>query len=130
MPSLFGPVLSPSDIILDGLAAGQDVISSVIDNTTTKYDSVQITIQLSTTTVRQGAFFFVGVLSSTDGVNFTDFPQTEQGIIKLVANSTKKYAVVLDQLPMYFKFYLQNRTGGALSSTTGSNTFNYLGVKN
>ena len=127
MPSLFGPILSPPDIVLDSLAAGQDIISSVIDNTTTKYDSVQITLQLSTTNVRQGAYFFVGVLGSTDGVNFTDYPQSEQSITRLVANSTKKYAVVLDKLPMYFKFYLQNRTGGALSNP---NTFNYLGVNN
>ena len=73
-------------------------------------------------------------MASVDGVNFTDFSADEIKVKSEDGNiqngvSTVHY-LFLNNLPLYYKIYVHNRTGSALSANAGDNILSYYGVKN
>ena len=133
MPSSIGSMNTLS-INLDGLHPGAVAASVVVDNTSNLFDSVQCYLKLVPGAIRPGGYFVVGLLASVDNVTFTDSSADEVIISSADGNLQKTVAnlhyFVLDSLPLYYKIYVHNRSGDALSANPGDNTLSYCGVKN
>lgn len=130
MPSSYGSMTSIT-INLDGLVGGAVAASTVVDNSATMFDAVQVYLKITPGTLRDAAFVLVGLMASSDNITFADTFATEVKIsTSLQANVANVHFLTLNNLPPFFKIYVHNRTGSPFSSNAGSNSLSYCPIKN
>lgn len=128
MPSSYGSMTSIT-INLDGLVGGAIAASTVVDNSSTMFDAVQVYLKLTPGSLRDGAFVLVGLMASSDNVTFADSSATEVKISNLQTKVANVHFLTLNNLPPFFKIYVHNRTGNPFSSNPGDNSLSYCPVK-
>ena len=137
MPASYGSTQTAT-ITLASLAAGGIALSSAIDNTSTLYDGLTIVLKAKLGSPLNAApQLIVGISGSNDNTNFSDSSEIEAIINndgvgvnltrKLFPSTSSQHYVVLRNLPAYFKIFVRNRTGAALSSTGGDHSLTYRG---
>lgn len=130
MPTSYGAPATAT-ITLDGLGIGEEAISSAIDNSTTKFDKLYVMLKIYTGVVRTQGYLTIGLIYSLDNSTFADKHPSSQEIQIYPPSSLQKiWGFTIENIPQYFKFSVINRTGAALTATTGDNTLNYNGSVN
>lgn len=130
MPTSYGTPATAT-ITLDGLGIGEEAISSAIDNSTTKFDKLYVMLKIYTGVVRTQGYLTIGLIYSLDNSTFADKHPSSQEIQIYPPSSLQKiWGFTIENIPQYFKFSVINRTGAALTATTGDNTLNYNGSVN
>lgn len=125
MPQSYSSIITPS-ITLNGLGAGQDATSAMINNSTTKYDSLLVFFTVTTTLINSGSALVIYLNNSLDGTNFSNYECYSYSLKPLLPNTLRKYFITLNDTSPYFKIVVQNRTGGALAGS--GNILTYIGV--
>lgn len=120
-------------ITLASLANNTTVVSSAIDNSSSKYLEAVIRVKVLTNASGTSATGVVNVylVRSTDGgTDYADGANVLLGSIPTIANATT-YARDFDavRLGTHWKIAVENRSGAALNSTAGNHEAEYTGIK-
>jgi hypothetical protein len=121
-------------ITLTGVTNGSTAISSAIDNSTNKYLSANVKVQVRTNsagTSSTGSCSAYLVRSTDGGTNYDDATATFLGTIPTVANSTT-YTRIFSTEPVgplgtHWKLAVVNNSGATLDASVGGAQF--AGIK-
>jgi len=110
--------------LLDGLTSGSVSTSGAEDNSTNKFLAMDLEIKVVAGAGHTSGTFDVYLVRSADNSDFSSDPLFLTSVI-LAASTTSTKVIRVEQLPKYFKFYVDNNSNDALG--TGS-ALVYYGV--